>query len=374
MMKKECNRFPELNHKSCALDPYEKIVVEYLESRGFGMEKLCTEWLPEGERTPDFRVTGDKNLCYLCEVKALTSSTGALTKSDWKYANRLEYEQLKKLAESQNVPIVVTRDQMRLWKGEISYPTGGRATADTEREYEKKLKDYLNDSSVADKGLEIVLHRGDWFVWTEEEIIEFGDYLIEKLELISKGQVPRGWNKDFWMINGYYRKEREDIWYLSNQIVVTKSGSPLSVRVESYLGVNWKAVEGECRKAQSQIRDRLMREDTPDKIARLVFIFLEGDLIFSYFPDVEKLSKEVKRRIFSKFPKLSAVAFCRVSKIDVETETHMDYSETIAHFFPEISEWGRKRFLVFHTSNDNIPRLPNEVFEDGFSTQIKLSA
>ena len=88
-MKRECDNYPDLNHENCILDPYETAVVEHFESQGFTVEKLCIAWLPDGEVVPDFRITDDEGWRCLCEVKKLTSSTGALSESDWKYTNRM---------------------------------------------------------------------------------------------------------------------------------------------------------------------------------------------------------------------------------------------------------------------------------------------
>lgn len=346
-MKKECDKYSKCDHNDCGLDCYEEIVAEYFESRGLDVEKLCKGRLPKGERTPDFLITGDNDLYCLCEVKALKESpTGALSKSDWEYAN----------------PVVNRK-----------YPTGGRNITKKEKTYEKQLKDYLDASSVADKGLEVKIHRGDWLVWTEDERSDFADYLIEKLKLIDGGQTPRGWHEESGLIMGAYRKERKDMWPLQNEIIVMRTSPPLSVKVTSYLGPNWEAIENRCKGVKKQIRDGLARlnqekEVTPDKVVRLLIVFVEK------FPPPlsRKESEELLGKIntlTNKFQELSVIAF---SDISLDSEAQTNYSGMISHFFPYPPDENR-RFLVFHASNQAIPRLPDEVFDDGYSDQIKFS-
>lgn len=111
-----------------------------------------------------------------------------------------------------------------------------------------------------------------------------------------------------------------------------------------------EAIEGDaiCRKAQRQIVDRLKYESEREKVVRLVVIFLEQNLLFEYFPKIGELEFDVNRRILSKFPKFSTVAFCE------------NFDSRFSH----------ANFLVFHTANTNIPSLPRNIFDDGYSFQF----
>jgi hypothetical protein len=179
MMKRECDGFPDLNHKSCILDPYETIVADYFESRDFSVERLCAAWLPDRERTPDFRITDAKGWRCLCEVKGLTVSTGALTKADWVRANRMEFERQKAAAEKMGVRLVGSPKQMMLGRGKIPYP-GERNTEEKERQYERAIYALLKERLGANRPLRIVIYRNDILVWTDEERKKFVDSVDPK--------------------------------------------------------------------------------------------------------------------------------------------------------------------------------------------------
>jgi hypothetical protein len=350
-MKKECASFPNLNHEDCELDFYETAVADYFESRGLSVERLCVACLSEGEKAPDFRITDASGQRCLCEVKKLESSTGAPTKSDWEYDNRTEFELLIEDARKTNVPLIATPDQIKYWKGEIPYPK--RSTEEKERAHERAIIKLLQQSPVANQSLEIIIHRDDPWEWTDEEQREFVDNLVKNLELISKGPVPWDWNEDLpGMITSHYDRERDDGWRIRNFIEVRRTGHSLVVKSHSYLGVNWKAVEDNCHQAQKQIRDRLKREPRPEEVARLVVLFLKANLVFLYVPHIEKLVSDVDRHVLSKFPDLSAVAFCMVSEI----------RNTIALSLPP-----QGGFLVFPTASTCVPSIASHVFDDGHS-------
>ena len=351
-MKRECDNYPDLNHENCILDPYETATVEHFESQGFTVERLCTVWLPDGEVAPDFRITDDKGWRCLCEVKKLTSSTGALSESDWKYTNRIEFERLKAVAEEKKVRLIARPDQIKLWEGEIPYPEEGRNTEEKEREYEKAITDLLMQSSVSNSSLKVTIHRGDPFIWTEKERREFVDELVRDLEVIGQGQVPWNWERTPFGVIGSFSRKRDYGRSIRNHIEVReKQTSPLVIKSRSYLGINWKRIEKNCRGAQRQIRDRLKRETRPEDIVRLVVVFLSKDLIFEYYPQMEKLENEINRHILSKCPELSAVAICKVSEI-------CDISQS---FGP---------FLVFHTKDPNMPSVLKHAFPDSSSVWL----
>ena len=109
--------------------------------------------------------------------------------------------------------------------------------------------------------------------------------------------------------------------------------------------MNWKPIKDNCRRAQEQIRDRLKRELIPDKVSRLVVLFLTTDLTSTYRPQqLEKLTNEINRRVLSRFPVLSAAVFRKVF-----------VGDTVQPSGP---------FLVFHTRNPDIPAIPRRVFGD----------
>ena len=138
-MNRECDNYPGLNHEDCTPDPYEAAVAYHFESQGFRAEKLCAARLPDGEVTPDFQISDDEYWRCLCEVTRLTSSAGALSESEWQYANRMEFEQLKAASKKGNFRLIARPDQIKLWKGEIPYPEEGRNTEEKERVYENAI-------------------------------------------------------------------------------------------------------------------------------------------------------------------------------------------------------------------------------------------
>ncbi|NOT03093.1 MAG: hypothetical protein HOP27_00685 [Anaerolineales bacterium] len=355
-MKKECAKFPESKHTDCELNPDEKIMADYFESRGLIVERLCVGKPKkiEKEGTPDFRIVG-KNLVCICEVKRPDSPTGDLSESDWKYVNRLEFEQWKEEAKKQNTNLTVTCEQLELANGKIDYPDNERNTGVLEEEKAKKIKKLLEESTVGNFPLAVTIYRSDPFSWTQEELQGFVNHLIDKLSLIGAGKISPDWNVngDFHFIYGEYRKARADGRYIHNQIFVrlAEKGLKIEVLPNSDLGVNWESIEGKgvCRKAQKQIKDQLLyRESKPEKVIRLVVIFLEQNLLFEYFSNIDKLESEINRRVLSKFPEFSAVVFCE-------------------NFDPRFS---RPNFLVFHTENNNVPSFPKDIFDDGFSQQF----
>ena len=98
-------------------------------------------------------------------------------------------------------------------------------------------------------------------------------------------------------------------------------------------------------------------------------MFLDKKSFLSLSPNEdEKLLDEIRRRIFHRFPELSAIAF---SDINVDSETRVKYTDISLHYFPHSSD-GNRRFLVFHTPNQAVPGLPGNVFDDGYSGQIRF--
>ena len=273
-MKRECDSYPDLNHENCILDTYEIAVAEHFTTQGFKVEKLCTAWVPEGEGVPDFLITGHADLRCLCEVKRITSSSGALSESDWKYANRMEFERLRAEARERNVRLITHPDQRKLFKGEIPYPEEGRNTEEKEKEYEDAITDLLMKSSVGNSPLNVTIHREDPFIWTRKERHAFADELVMALEVVGQGQVPIHWEETPLGLIGSYSRKRDFGRSIRNQIDVRKKQiGPLTVKSRSYLGINWRRIEKNCKGAQRQIRDRLKRESAPEEIARLVFVF-----------------------------------------------------------------------------------------------------
>ncbi len=273
-MEKECVRFPKSKHTDCELNPDEKIMVDYFESRGLIVERLCVgkPKKVDKEGTPDFRVTGENFVC-ICEVKRPDFPLGNLSKSDWKYANRLEFEKWKEEARKQNVSLVVTREQLKLANGEIPYPDYERNTSKLEKAKSKQILKLLEESAVGKFPLAVTIYRNDPLSWTQEELQGFVDDLVEKLSLIGAGKISPDWNVngDFHFIHGEYRKARANGLYINNLIFVrlAEKGLKIEVMPNSNLGVNWKAVEGEgiCRKAHKQIKDHLLyREPKPEQV------------------------------------------------------------------------------------------------------------
>jgi hypothetical protein len=170
---------------------------------------------------------------------------------------------------------------------------------------------------------------------------------VEGWDEISRGQVPRYWEMGSpGVFTGHYSKKRNHGRYIYNSVKVEQIGCSLVVECwPLYLGINWKPIKDNCRRAQEQIRDRLKREPIPDKVSRLVVLFLTTDLTSTYRPQqLEKLTNEINRRVLSKFPELSAAVFCRVF-----------VGDTVQPSGP---------FLVFHTRNPDIPAIPRRVFGD----------
>ncbi len=152
---------------------------------------------------------------------------------------------------------------------------------------------------------------------------------------------------NFENLGGEYRRNRNDGRYICNYVTVSHTHSRLSVHLHSYLGVNWKSVERECRDAKSQIRDRLQREPNPDKIARLVIMLLTEDLVFMYYSKQNELKEEINRRVFNKSPELSAIAFCEIP------DTTKNCAPILHH----------GNFAVFYTPNKSIQPLPSGIFD-----------
>lgn len=349
-MKSECANFPELNHEICQLEPHEEIVANYFSSRGLNVERLCA--VKSNKKAPDFRFTGKENFVCICEVKKPDSPMGNLTKRDREYLARTEIEKLIEEAKEQNAIPIVTSEQWRLYHGETSYLDEKlRNTDSEEKKNARKIKEWLEKSPIRNFPFTVTIYRNDSFRWEEEELHDFTNYLIDSLQVIENGQVPRYWSKDFHTFNGQYRKARKDGRYVNNQIQVVRTEKRLTVHVQFSMGVNWEAIEGDaiCRKAQRQIKERLKRQESePEKVVRLVVIFMEQNLLFEYFSRIDELESEVNRRILSRFPEFSAVAFCE----------NFD------------SRFARANFLVFHTANNAIPPLPRNIFNDGHSFQF----
>lgn len=342
-MESECVNFPKLNHEICQLALHEKVAAEYFESRGLIAERLCA--VKSSENTPDFRMVGDEGFVCLCEIKKPLSPMGNLTKRDWHHTNRVEFEQWKDEAKKQNVQLIVTSEQLKLANDEVPYSDEVRNTDLREMENFNKIREWLEDSIVAKFPLIVTISRNDIFNWIESELKEFTNDLIEKLGLISRGQIPNGWVVAYHTINGNYRRKRHDGRYIQNQIQVVLGGEKLLLNVQFSLGMNWEAIEENSRKAQKQIKSQLQHEFEPEKVIRLLVMFLEHSLYFQYFSEIDKLEIDINRRVLQKFPELSAIAFCTQP-------------------FSSIN------FMVFHTSNSNIPSLPKNVFDDGNSLQF----
>ncbi len=279
-----------------------------------------------------------------------------MTEADWRYANHAEYENLKQEAKKLDAQLIVRPDQLKLWKGEIPYPEEGRNTEQKEKEYGKDINERLHGSEVANLHLEITLHRRDSLIWTDSEKESFIADLIDKLSSIERGELPRNWHKDIEVVYGNYTQRRENGYRIQNDIEIRESKGPLKLilKPNPYLGVNWRSVEGVCSEAQRQIRGRLKREAVQKDFFRLVIILLTIDLVDRYYPEVDKLINEVKRRLFDKHPDISAIAFCEVSDLTKD--------ETIS----------LGRFLVFHIDNKGIPVLPVYVFEGDSNFQLNL--
>jgi len=342
-MKNECVNFPELNHQACRLKPHERIAADYFESRGLVVERLCT--VKSSENTPDFRMVNDEGIVYICEIKKPLSPMGNLTKQDWLYTNLAEFEQWKDEAKKQSAQLIVTVEQLKLANGEIPYSDKVRNTDLKEKENANKIRKWTAESVVANFPVTVAISRNDTFSWTESELKEFTNYLIENLILIGNGQMPNGWVVSLHTINGNYKKKRKDGRYIQNQIQVVLGGEKLSLDVQYSLGMNWEAIEENSRKAQKQIKSQLHHETEPEKVIRLLVMFLEQDLYFQHFSEIDKLEMDINRRILQKFPELSAVAFCTQP-------------------FSPIN------FMVFHTSSGNIPSLPKNIFDDAHSLQF----
>lgn len=344
-MKSECINYPERNHEACQLEPHEKVVADYFESHGLDVERLCAVKSRKNEKVPDFRFTNAENFVCICEIKKLESPMGNLTKTDKEYLDRTEFEKLVEEARKQNVLPIVTAEQWDLYQEKKLYPDEERNTSLKEKENAKKLKKWLNESSVEKSLLTVTISRHDSFHWTEEELHDFANYLIDSLRSIKNGEIPPYWSKDFHTINGHYRKVRRDEQYIQNQIQVVQTGDKLSVDVQFSMGMNWEGVVKNCRKAQNQIKSQLQHESAPEKVIRLLVMFLEQDLYFQYFSEIDKLEMDINRRILQKFQELSAVAFCTISFSPVN-------------------------FMVFHATSSNIPPLPEEFFDLGNSLQF----
>ncbi len=186
-MERECDKYPAIKHSDCGPNNHEKFIAKYLEAQGLQVERLCKAGLPEREKPPDFRIDTVKQEIVLCEVKALTVSTGALTKSDWEYANARDYELLKKLAEQINVKVITTSEERKRLTGQIPYPVEGRNTEHEEGGYLKDITERLRHSEFASERLRVDIHRYDPFIWTDKEKNEFCKDLINNLELIGRG-------------------------------------------------------------------------------------------------------------------------------------------------------------------------------------------
>jgi hypothetical protein len=344
-MKNECTDFPKLNHKNCQLEPHEKVTADYFESRGLSVERLCAVKSEISEKAPDFRFTDTDNAVYVCEVKKPESSMGSLTKPDEKYLDRAQFEKLVEEARRQNTTAAVTEEEWNFYNNRIPYPDEERNTDLKEKENTKKLKKWLKESSIGKSPVAVTISRNDSFHWTDEELHNFADYLVDSLRLIEKGQVPSYWSKDLHTLNGYYRKARDNGRYIQNQIQVIRTDRRFLVDIQYSLGINWEAIEANSRQAQKQIKSQLQREPDPEKIIRLLVMFLEQDIYFQYFSEINKFEMDVNRRILQKFPEISAVAFCT-------------------------QPFSAINFMVFHTSNKNIPSLPKNIFNDGYSLQF----
>lgn len=351
-MRKECDQFPTRNHQGCELDRYETIVNNYFQDRGCTVERLCTNPFPQAPKTPDFLITDGGNLQILCEVKFLESPTGALSKQDLEYANRTEFEELKREAATRNTPLIVHPDDLKRWKNEIPYPPEGRNTTHHEQENERKIKALLHASSVAHLPFHVTIERRDPYIWTDEERQAFVDELCKNLTLISQGHLPLNWQPaqpGYPVVDGHFMRDREHGRRIHNHIKVEQGESALEVTTHWYLGINWKGIEESCRLAYGQIKSRLQTSSHPETIMRLIMLFLEGEsLIFAYVPEFNKLIQALQRHIWSKHPELSAVAFCE----DFDWHT-----------------LSQARFSVFHTPHESAPRLPRSVFDDQVSGQ-----
>ncbi len=160
-----------------------------------------------------------------------------MTEADWRYANHAEFEYLKQEAKKIDAQLIVRPDQLKLWKGEILYPEGGRNTEQKEKEYEKDIKERLHSSKVANLHLEITLHRRDSLIWTESEKEAFIADLIDKLSLLEKGELPRNWHEDFGIVSGHYTQRRENGYHIQNDIEIRKSTGFLNYNPSCYLNI-----------------------------------------------------------------------------------------------------------------------------------------
>ena len=344
----ECKKFPKLNHKACELNPEEYITAKYFKSRGLKVEKLCA--VKSNENVPDFRLTDNNDFVCLCEIKKPESPMGNLTDNDRRFANRADFDKFVEDAIKQNATPIVTQEQWKLVHDDVSCQEE-RNTDVKERENARKIEKWVKETAVRKFPLTVIISRNDTFHWTDNELRDFVDFLVDNLKIISNGKIPRNWNKDFHIFTGHYRKMRTSGHFIQNQIQVMNTGyelDELKIDVQFFLGVNWEAVEANCRKAQKQIKSRLECEDNPESVVRLLVMFMEQDIYFKNISEFDKLELDVNRRIFSKFPELSAIAFCE-------------------NFDPQFAS---ANFRVFHTSNNSIPSLPKNIFNDGISIQF----
>ena len=348
-MLKECDNYPNLNHASCELDQYEVAIANFFESHGLAVERLCSRWLPKTGLSPDFKVSKDDGSRFLCEVKHVESSTAALPEADWRYNNAKEYEQLIEASRKEGIPSIALPDQIALWRQEVPYPEEGRNTKLHEQEYEKTIREALQNLPIANQPLSV--HRYDPYIWRDEEIEEFINSLSKELDLIVAGQTPHDWFCDFGVYRGNYRRTRDHGRFLHNSIEVRREGSHIVVNSISYLGINWQKISDACHEAQKQIIYSLQGEHETKNVPRVVVLFLEEDLIFEYFGHLEELKNEIRRHIQKKSPDLSTVVF---------------YCD------PILSDSAKFRFLVFHVACDNIPKLDQDVFDNRVSDQIDL--
>jgi len=352
-MIKECDNYPELNHEDCILDPAERAIGEYFEKQGLSVERICSVKHGIGTKNPDFRLVDSDGSVCLCEVKAMLSSTGADTKGDWEYNYHVEFKQLIEKAQELGVIPVARPEQMKLWKGEIPYPKEGRNTEEKEKAYERDLDNLLNQTSANSLSFSITIHRGDPFIWTDKEKIEFIDVLAKNLLLIAEGHTPRNWNAYPGFIIGDYTKKREHGRRIHNTVEVRPNNDLLSLKSYSYLGINWKSIEKRSHEAQRQINNRLEDEAKPESVARLVVILLSTNLVFHYASELDKLVSEIKRRFINKLPDLSAFAFCEVSGLEGNNDVSLG------------------SFVVFHSDNNTAPPLPDSIFNEETSGHIR---
>jgi hypothetical protein len=352
-MIKECDNYPELNHEDCSLDPAERAIGEYFENQGLSVERICSVKHQIGTKNPDFRLVDSDGSACLCEVKAMSSSTGADTKGDWEYSYRMESKQLIEKAQESGVIPVARPEQMKLWKGEIPYPKKGRNTEGKEKEYERDLNNLLNQTPAKSLSFSVTIHRDDPFIWTDEEKVEFVNVLAKNLLLIAEGQIPRNWDIYPGFIIGDYTKKREHGRRICNTVEVRSSSDLLSLKSYSYLGINWKSIEKRSHEAQRQINNRLEDEAKPESVARLVVILLSTNLVFHYASELDKLKSEIKRRFISKLPGLSAFAFCEVAGLEGSNDVSLG------------------SFVVFHSDNNTVPPLPDSIFNEETSSHIR---